>query len=122
MTVVYNFSMHELAVTESLLTLTLKHANQAGATRVRSINLVIGQLSSIMDESVQFYWDFVAKGTIAEGAELFFERVPALLSCKDCGCEYAPDGRDLVCPTCSGVNIQIIKGEEFNLDSIDIDT
>lgn len=114
--------MHELTVTESLLALALKHANQADAKRIRSLNLIIGQLSSIVDDSVQFYWDFVAKDTIAEGATLSFKRIPALLACRDCGHEYAPDGRDLGCPACNGVAIKIIQGEEFSLDSIDIDT
>lgn len=114
--------MHELAVTESLLALALKHAHQSGATRVHTLNLIVGQLSSIVDDSVQFYWEFVAKDTIAEGAKLSFRRVSALLACRDCGFEYSPDGRDLVCPNCSGVNIRIVQGEEFSLESIDIDT
>ena len=114
--------MHELAVTETILSIALRHAKQAGATRVLGLNLVIGQLSSIVDDSVQFYWDFIAKDTIAEGATLNFNRIPALLACRDCGCEYAPDGRDLTCPDCGGVNIQILHGEEFSLDSIDVDT
>lgn len=114
--------MHELAVTESILSIALKHAEKASAKRVRGINLVIGQLSSIVDDSVQFYWDFVARDTIAEGAILHFERIPALMACLDCGHEYALDGNDLGCPACSSVHIRIVSGEEFSLESIDIET
>jgi len=46
--------MHELAVTENILSIASKHAQESGATRVTAINLVIGQLSSIVDDSVQF--------------------------------------------------------------------
>jgi hydrogenase nickel incorporation protein HypA/HybF len=60
--------MHELMVTESILEIALRHAGQAGAVRVTDLFLVVGDLSSIVDDSVQFYWDFVSEGTAAEGA------------------------------------------------------
>ena len=60
--------MHELSVTEALLDLALKHARAAQAEAVTAVHVVIGQLSSVMDESVQFYWDMISAGTPAEGA------------------------------------------------------
>ncbi|MGD8998651.1 MAG: hydrogenase maturation nickel metallochaperone HypA, partial [Anaerolineae bacterium] len=71
--------MHELSVTESLLEIALRHAARAGAARITRLNIVVGELSSIVDESVQFYWDIVSRGTMAEGAELHFERVDGTL-------------------------------------------
>ncbi len=76
--------MHELAITESLLDLALKHAKQADATRVTDIYLVIGRLSSFVDDSVQFYWDILAENTICQGAELHFNRLPAKMVCLNC--------------------------------------
>ena len=76
--------MHELAVTESILNIALDYAERSGATRVTDLHLVIGQLSSIIDDSVQFYWDIVSKETICEGAVLHFERIPAQMICLDC--------------------------------------
>ena len=91
--------MHELPVTESILEITLKHAAKADAARVTDIYLVIGQLSSILDDSVRFYWDIISKETIAEGAELHFKRIPTELECQVCGKRYEP-GEDLACPAC----------------------
>jgi hydrogenase nickel incorporation protein HypA/HybF len=51
--------MHELAVTENILNIAVQHGTQANAVRVTSLQLVIGQLSSIVDDSVRFYWDAV---------------------------------------------------------------
>ena len=114
--------MHELAITENILNLTLSHARQAGANRVTDLYLVIGQFSSIVDDSVQFYWNMVSEGTICEGAQLHFERLPAQIRCLDCDDTYTvPDGMT-PCPQCSGSHVTIVSGEEFRLDSIAVDT
>jgi hydrogenase nickel incorporation protein HypA/HybF len=113
--------MHELAVTESLLNIATKHAVQAGAVRVTQLNLVIGQLASIVDESVQFYWDMLSEGTICAGAQLHFERKPATLKCLDCDQTYALDGALTDCPNCHSVRIKVMTGEEFFVESIEIE-
>lgn len=113
--------MHELPVTESILEIALRHAEQGGASRITDLYLVIGQLSSIVDDSVQFYWDLVSKDTAAEGARLHFRRIPTEMVCLDCSQRYAPAEDDLACPSCGGVRIQVAAGEEFYLEAIDVD-
>ena len=112
--------MHELSVTESILEIAIRHAQQSKAARVINLYLVIGQLSSILDDSVQFYWDMISKDTIAEGAKLHFQRIPARLVCQDCQTEYTPAG-DLTCPNCHGSHVRVTAGNEFRLDSIDVE-
>jgi hydrogenase nickel incorporation protein HypA/HybF len=114
--------MHELPVTESILEIALRYADQAGATRITDLNLVIGQLSYFVDDSVQFYWDIIAKDTIAEGARLHFKRIPAQMVCLDCEARYSPYEDTLACPECQSVRVKVVSGDEFRLDSIDIDT
>ncbi len=114
--------MHELPITESILDIALRHANQVQARRVTDLYLVIGQLSSVVDDSVQFYWDIIAKGTIAEGARLHFERIPAEMLCLDCNIRYPLAGGELEpCPQCGGVRVKVAKGDEFRLESIEIE-
>jgi len=111
--------MHELSVTEHLLEITLRHAGQAGAAQVTDLYLVIGELSSIVDESVQFYWDIVSEGTPAAGAKLHFRRVAAELACQACGERYSPR-QALTCPACGSEQVRVTAGEEFYLDAIDV--
>jgi hydrogenase nickel incorporation protein HypA/HybF len=113
--------MHELPVTQSILEIALRHARQAGSSRVVALNLTIGQLSSIVDDSIQFYWDIIAKDTIAEGARLVFNRVPIQLACLNCDRQYTPDQEDFACPACGSAQIKVISGKEFFLESIEVE-
>jgi hydrogenase nickel incorporation protein HypA/HybF len=113
--------MHELAVTESLLEIALRHAQQQNARRITDLYLVLGQWSSMVDDSVQFYWDIISEGTIAKGAILHFKRVPVVLTCLDCGIEYRPANEEFSCPDCGGTHAKVKTGEEFLLESIEVD-
>jgi hydrogenase nickel incorporation protein HypA/HybF len=112
--------MHELSVTESVLDIACQHAEKAHAKKVTDVYLVIGQLSSIVDESVQFYWNLITKDTLCEGSILHFRRIPATLVCLECQNEYTLD-RDLTpCPACHSARVRVTAGDEFNLESIEI--
>jgi len=113
--------MHELSITESLLKISLQYAEKANAKKVTDLHIVMGELASMVDDSIQFYWEIIAKDTIAEQATLHFRRVPAELQCMTCLEKYHPTDRELVCPKCNGVGAKIIAGEEFALESIDVE-
>lgn len=113
--------MHELSVTQSLLEIALRHAERAGAHRILQLNLVIGELSSIVDDSLQFYWDIISRGTIAEGARLRFERTPGILQCLGCGHAFPLNGRDYTCPVCGEERVVAAGGDDFRLESIEVD-
>jgi hydrogenase nickel incorporation protein HypA/HybF len=114
--------MHELSVTESILEICTRNARQSGASRVTTINLTIGRLSSIVDDSVQFYWDIISEGTLCAGALLVFKRLPAKMRCNDCGTEYRFDSDLIPCPSCQSMNACILGGDEFQVESIEIET
>jgi hydrogenase nickel incorporation protein HypA/HybF len=113
--------MHELAVTESILEIANKHALQAQALRVTDIYLVIGRLSSIVDESVQFYWQMIAQNTLCQDSMLHFQIVPAQLTCLECQTVFEIIDRTTPCPNCGGYQLKISAGEEFYVDSIAIE-
>ena len=114
--------MHELSVTQSILDIVSRHAEKAGAKRVLRINLVIGELSSVVDDSVQFYFDFLGKDTVAAGAQLAFERLPVRVRCGACGQEWHPESADWNCPACNQqAQGHVVAGREFYVDSIEVE-
>ncbi|MHB1296110.1 MAG: hydrogenase maturation nickel metallochaperone HypA [Anaerolineae bacterium] len=113
--------MHELAITEDLLRVAVQHAEKAGAQRIITINVVIGDLSSVVDDSVQFYFDYLSQNTLAQGARLHFTRVAPRLRCRACGNEFPMRDRDWTCPVCQAVGGDVISGREFYLDTIEVE-
>ena len=114
--------MHELAITQQLLDLAVHHAEESKATRIQHINIVIGQLSSFVDESIQFYWDMFSAGTLAEGATLNFTYIPMELTCTECQHTFSPQTLTYQCPQCNSYRVQVTAGDQCYLDSIDIET
>jgi len=114
--------MHELPVTQSILDIALRHAQKANASRILAINLTIGELTGFVDDSIQFYFDFLSQDTPAAGARLSIERIPPCARCRLCGVEYAPpDSRLWTCPECGALGGDVIAGKEFFVSSIEVE-
>ncbi len=113
--------MHELSVTEALLNTSCEYAHKQKAKKVTVLNIKIGRLSGIVDDSVQFYWDIIAKETICEGSQLRFNFIPAKFECQQCKFQYEIEDELLPCPRCKSMDLVTIQGDEFLLESIEIE-
>ena len=111
--------MHELPVVIDIVRIANEESEKRGMKNVRRINLVIGELSSIFDESVQMYFEVIAENTSCASAKLFFEHRPAILKCISCSCEF-PHEKNFDCPVCGGESV-LVKGtgREFYVKSIE---
>lgn len=110
--------MHELSLTQNILDHTLK---SAGSKRIVGVNLSIGQFSDEREEAIQFYWDDISKGTLAEGSRLQFQYVEAELKCLECGTIFHPKEEMSLCPHCSSPHLQLLSGDDIELESIDVE-
>jgi hydrogenase nickel incorporation protein HypA/HybF len=104
-----------------MLDLVLEKAEEAGAREVSRINLVIGEMTGVVGDCVQFHFKFLGKGTIAEGAALSFTTVPTKIQCRDCGKSFELKESDSTCPDCQGNSLEIIAGKELFVESIEVD-
>jgi len=110
--------MHELPVTEEIVRIATEHA---GSKRITAIYLVVGELTSFIDDAIQFYFDLIAPGTSAEGATLHFRRVAVRFRCRNCATEFTPVNHEWHCPTCGALGGEVIAGKEFFVESIGVD-
>ena len=113
--------MHELAITQSILDISLQAAQAQHAQRIRAIRLTIGPFSGVVPECVQMYLDVLAKGTIAEGAKIEAKTLPLRVRCRTCGQEGEIDRRHIACPFCGGLDLQRLSGRELLVDNLEVD-
>jgi hydrogenase nickel incorporation protein HypA/HybF len=114
--------MHELPVIQSILDVVLNHARMNQVSRVFSIALAIGELSDLQDEWLQRYFDYISKGTPAEGARLVIERTPVVLKCANCSKEIqikTSEMNDVICPDCGNKELKLISGREYFIKSME---
>jgi hydrogenase nickel incorporation protein HypA/HybF len=109
--------MHEFAITESLLNQVLAEAQKQHATQVNTIKLRVGEGRSIVPDCVQFYFETLSKGTLAERARLEFELVPLKVVCRKCRVEV----RDLQLPCSCQAGVDIVAGQELDIEYLEIE-
>jgi hydrogenase nickel incorporation protein HypA/HybF len=107
----------------NILDIVLEYAGKAGAKKVSKINLIVGDLSDLIPEWMQTYFEFVSKDTIAEHAKLEINRVRAVIRCKQCGKEFTlnQESWQFSCPECQSADIELLSGREFTVESIEVE-
>ncbi|MDD5167204.1 MAG: hydrogenase maturation nickel metallochaperone HypA [Syntrophales bacterium] len=115
--------MHELPITEGILKIVLKHAAVNSVQKVVGIHLRVGKLSDLQDEWIQRYFDYLSRGTVAEGAKLKIERIPVMLECNACATSYEVDVEkmgDAVCPACGKKESRLVSGREYYIKDMEV--
>ena len=114
--------MHELPIAEGILSIALETSQKHGSRRVTAIDMVIGELSSIVDDSIQFHFDILSEDTLGEGAQLNFRRTAAMAHCWDCSQKFEVHAPlEALCPHCGSAKMQVINGKEFHIESIEVE-
>lgn len=108
--------MHELAVTQEIVSLVCERAEGA---RVRRVVLEIGKLSMVVPEAVRFCFGLCAEGTAAEGASLEIHEPPGRGRCRACGAEMELRSPFDGC-RCGSPEILWISGESLRVREMEV--
>ncbi|OPZ86791.1 MAG: Hydrogenase/urease nickel incorporation protein HypA [Firmicutes bacterium ADurb.Bin419] len=112
--------MHEYSITQQIVKIAEENAKKYGATRIERISLVVGELSGFIGDSIQMYFDILAKDTLAEGAQLDITYVKPQLKCTKCKYYFYRSRFSFECPKCGGMGAPTEIGKEFYVKDIDI--
>lgn len=110
--------MHELSVASAVLNTAVKHAGTRG---VSVVSLRVGKLRQVVPDSLSFYFDIVSRDTVCEAARLDLIEVDARLGCSACAHQWQPEIPAFRCPRCESADVQVLAGEELEVDSIEVE-
>jgi len=94
-------------------------AKSAGARRILKLRLRIGSLSGVVPEALRFAFDVVCRGTMAEGATLEIEALPAACWCATCSAEFECADFFNECPRCHNVSGELRRGRELEIAAVE---
>jgi hydrogenase nickel incorporation protein HypA/HybF len=110
--------LHELSIAESVVRIA---SRQADGRRVTKVQMKVGYLRQVVPTALTFGFGLLAEGTSVEGAELEMEQVPAEGRCRGCGVESKLGSFPLQCGGCGGFDLEILKGEELMVESLELE-
>jgi hydrogenase nickel incorporation protein HypA/HybF len=110
--------VHELSLASAIVNTVAKHA---GGRRVTVVSLRVGRLRQVIPDTLEFYFEFVARGSVCDGARLEQEVIPARLRCRECSREWEIEIPAFRCPTCGGSDVEVASGDEFEVESIEVE-
>lgn len=109
--------MHELAITQSIVSAVSKHAC---GRPVKRVVLEVGTLAGVMPDAIAFCFDVVAQDTALEGATLDIRLIEARARCRACGTEFMQDSLIHPC-RCGSHDVERLSGEELNIRQYELD-
>jgi hydrogenase nickel incorporation protein HypA/HybF len=122
--------LHEFSAACSIVDTAVEAARSNKATKVKVVNVEVGEFTFLIPEQLAFNFEIASKNTIVEGAELHIKNIKGKLLCSDCGFEgesvvdrdippqmavFAP----MKCPKCGSSSTTIIGGKDFIITSIE---
>jgi hydrogenase nickel incorporation protein HypA/HybF len=111
-----------MGIMQEVIKAVTDESAKAGATRVNTVTLTVGELTEIVPDSLQFAWECLTPDTSLDGAVLEILGSGGRSLCLNCGVEFDHDRFDRHCEACGSFATQVVRGNELRIEHIDVDT
>lgn len=108
--------MHELSITQSIVSTVVERMREARICRVR---VEVGKLSGIVPDSLQFCFEMASAGTTLEGARLEIIEPPGKGRCRDCGAEFETVEPLPLCD-CGSADVELLTGQQLRIREVEV--
>lgn len=113
--------MHELSIAMSIVEICTDELEKSGASSLTGVELEIGSLAGIQTEALEFSWDVATKDSVADGAVLSIDNVPAEARCLHCNKEFGIENFHDPCPYCNNFGLDVLKGKELRIKALTVE-
>jgi hydrogenase nickel incorporation protein HypA/HybF len=110
--------MHELSIAQAIVDIAVRNA---GDSRVTRVYVKVGRLRQVVPAALEFSFELCATGTAVEGAALELDVTPIAVTCRSCGGASEPTGFPLACAVCGELNVEVMRGEELLVESLELE-
>lgn len=110
--------MHELGIIAEVVRVVEEIARKQQLTKVDTLVLQIGELSSVVPYFVEQCYPAASYGTMLEKTRLEIEVLPGNGRCRACGKVFNVLENHRGCPTCGGTAWELLGGREFLIKEI----
>ena len=118
-------TMHEMSLIKPVVEIVLEQCKGRSVKAVKEVRLAIGEMHDVVDKYIPGLFRFLARGTVAECAEVVIRKIPMTVRCNGCGEIFRIDVRDestWQCTRCGDrQNYHLYSGREFLIESIEVE-
>lgn len=114
--------MHEVAAMRGMVRTVLECMQQAGASRVTNVQLVLGASGHLTADAAYQHFEALVKGTPIEDASLTIQWLPAQYQCFFClhRFESCEPSNQVTCPECGEVALEVSHQDVYYVSAIDV--
>ena len=113
--------MHEMGIAQQLVKIALDAIpEEMEHPVVEIVNLKIGKLASVVEHSLTFCFEIIAKDTPLENARLKIDIVPVRVQCEACDHIWEVTGPVFKCPLCGDGAVHLLTGREIEIISLEL--
>jgi len=110
--------LHELGVVIDIIKTVEDFANKNGVTKIDTLVLQIGELSSMIPKYIEACYPAAVDGTLLQETKLKIEILPGNAICKTCNKVFNLIQNNNKCPNCASKDWEILCGKEFMIKEI----
>lgn len=113
--------MHEMSVAQNILEIVREHIDHENELKVRTIVLKVGELSGIVNESLQFCFSTLLNNTPFSNVKLEIKNIPITAVCNKCQFVSHLEYGIFFCDKCNSSDIELLTGRELQVEQIELD-
>ena len=110
--------MHEVGVLFEVVKTVENIARENGLTKIDTVVLQIGELSSMIPRYIEACYPAAVEGTLLQDTKLKIEILPGNGICKECNKVFNLVENRNKCPHCGSKHWELLCGKEFMIKKI----
>ena len=115
--------MHEAAIAESIIAMALSIAAQEKIVSVERVQVTVGELHHVVADVLRTHYEIGKREhPVLIRSKLSIRTRKARIACRKCRKKSALTAVSFFCPFCGSAEIEVIRGMELHLASIEGET